>query len=320
MKQHYPLDPASGIENAALAWQNGNPATGTNGSFPPFGLFVDPQAEILAAQRAGGLIDSADGSDTAQLAQGISRGTWLGTIGQPGSANDLVTALPGSIIWPKLLIGMEFSGVINAANTGPLTVTMTGFGTLPGKLNLVGRSGAALAAGDIPANIPFKFRYDGTAYRLASGSGSDTVATLASSNARLRLKQQNVISDLSYDANANNNYQAYASTATDLGTFTIPAGYVCILLEAAAFINGGSAGTGVYLAVFSNANDGSGWIFQESQQVYKPSGQIVTISRPSLLSLDPTKSYTFSCRMLKDSQTTTATSVSGNLLGLAFKF
>ncbi|MFB0491938.1 hypothetical protein ABIE45_004524 [Methylobacterium sp. OAE515] len=179
MKQHSPLDPATGIENAALPWTNGNPGTGTDGSFPPFGLFVDPQSEILNAQRAGGLADSADGSDTTQLGQSISRGTWLGTLAQPLTANDLTGALPGSIIWPALLAGMEFSGVISAPNTGPMTVTLTGFGLLPGKLNLTSRAAAPLVAGDVPANTPFKFRFDGTRFRISGSVASDTGSTAA---------------------------------------------------------------------------------------------------------------------------------------------
>ncbi|SDA12856.1 hypothetical protein SAMN02799622_00832 [Methylobacterium sp. UNC378MF] len=180
MKQHYPLDPVTGIENPALAWANGNPSTGTDGSYPPFGLFLDPQKELLNLQRASGLSDSADGSDTAQASQAVSRGTWLGTIGQPATVNDLVTALPGSVIWPALLIGMEFSGAISAPNTGPMTVTMTGFGTLPGKVNLLGKAGGALQAGDVPANVPFKFRFDGTAFRMGAPVVSDQAATAMS--------------------------------------------------------------------------------------------------------------------------------------------
>ena len=178
MKQHYPLDPVTGIENPALAWANGNPSTGTNGSYPSFGLFLDPQKEILAAQRAGGLTDSADGSDTAQLSQSISRGTWLGVLSQPATVNDLTAALPGSITWPALIIGMEFSGVVSAPNAGPMTVTLTGFGTLPGKLNLVGTSGNALAAGDIVANVPFKFRFDGTQFRFNAAAKSERIGRL----------------------------------------------------------------------------------------------------------------------------------------------
>lgn len=179
MKQHYPLDPVTGIENPTLAWANGNPATGANGSYPPYGLFLDPQKEILNLQRSAGLPDSADGSDTAQTAQALARGVWLGTLGQAATVNDLTAALSGGVSFPALLIGMEFTGVINAANTGAMTVTLAGFGTAPGKLNLVGRGGGALANNDVLANVPFRFRFDGSQFRLTGGAASETAQAIA---------------------------------------------------------------------------------------------------------------------------------------------
>lgn len=186
MKQHYPLDPVTGIENPLLAWVNGNPSTGASGSFPPFGLFVDPQAEILATQRASGLTDSPDGTDTAQVAQAIARGTWLGTLGQPATVNDLTGGLLGGVSFPALVVGMEFSGVIASGNAGAMTVTLSGFKAPPGKLNLVSKGGLALVQGDAPANLPFKFWFDGTQFRMSAPTASD-IAAGAAAVTRLRL-------------------------------------------------------------------------------------------------------------------------------------
>ncbi len=247
MKQHYPLDPVTGIENPALAWANGNPATGTNGSYPPFGLFLDPQKEILAAQRAGGLNDSADGSDTAQLAQAIARGTWLGTLGQPATVNDLVGALQGGVTFPALLVGMEFSGVVLSANTGPMTLTLGGFASAPGKANLVNRDGTPLAGGDIAASTIVRFRFDGASFLL------NAISTRALQINRFPIGRQ-----------------TYASAGTY--TFTVPAGVYRLFIKA---VGPGGGGGGANGTGASGAGGGSG-AYAEGYLDVTP-GQVITI-------------------------------------------
>ncbi len=56
MLLHNPLNPATGVEDATmLPWTSGNPATGVDGSFPPLGVFTDPQAEIVNVITGAGI-------------------------------------------------------------------------------------------------------------------------------------------------------------------------------------------------------------------------------------------------------------------------
>lgn len=255
MRQHYPLDPVTGIENANLSWVNGNPATGANGSYPPFGLFVDPQAEILAAQRAGGLSDSADGSDTQQLAQAISRGAWLGTLGQPATVNDLVAALPSGVTWPQILIGMEFSGILAQPNTGAMTVILTGFGLPPGKLNLVNRNGLPLLSGDVPSGVPVRFRYVGGAYRMVGVTSSELIGATYITSAITK-----TVGGTSPDfADLNAAYQWLSS-------------YRITLLGSVTFQLAGNAGAGNALQ----------HVYNTSVSLYHPDGARVTIKGGTL--------------------------------------
>lgn len=70
MDQRYPLDPATGAENAALLpWTNGNPATGVEGSYPSHQLMTNVQAELLAIIVAAGMTPS--GADLTQVLKAL---------------------------------------------------------------------------------------------------------------------------------------------------------------------------------------------------------------------------------------------------------
>jgi hypothetical protein len=72
MDQRYPLDPATGAENAALLpWTNGNPATGVEGSYPPHQLITNVEAELLALIIASGQTPS--GADMTQVLKAIRK-------------------------------------------------------------------------------------------------------------------------------------------------------------------------------------------------------------------------------------------------------
>lgn len=174
MRKHYPLN-SNGDEDAGqLPWIDGVPSTGTQGSYPGHAIVTDTEAEILAAIDAAGL--TRNGSDLTQLIQAISRGIFLGVF--TGSANTLAGNIPNSIVLPSLLQGMRFSGVVTSTNTGGVTVALTGFSPALGALPLLRRDGSALQSGDLPLNVPFDFRYDGSAFRLGAPAPSETTGLI----------------------------------------------------------------------------------------------------------------------------------------------
>ncbi|GJD58344.1 hypothetical protein [Methylobacterium dankookense] len=176
MRRHYPLNSA-GVEDAGkLPWTNGVPSTGTEGSYPGFEIVVDTESELLNAQDASGLV--RNGADQTQLAQAISRGAYLGAFG--GSANALTASLQNSTVWPSLLPGMKFTGIVTQPNTGAVSVALSGFSTPPGVLNLFRRDGQALQAGDLRTGLPFSFVYDGSAFRVSTPAASEVTVAGAS--------------------------------------------------------------------------------------------------------------------------------------------
>ncbi len=70
MQQHYPLNPQTGLEDPLqLPWIDGNPATGTDGSFPPFALCTEPMYEIVNVITKAGLTPTS--ADLTQLYEAI---------------------------------------------------------------------------------------------------------------------------------------------------------------------------------------------------------------------------------------------------------
>ena len=163
MQRHYPLNPATGLEDASLLpWTNGNPTTGQEGSYPPFGLFTDPQDEIVNAIQASGQTLS---SDKTQLAQAIRSGGggWTDT----GSANALVIS-PTPAITSYAIFQRWTVKAANANTTEAVTININGVGAR----NVKRMGGSALAIGDIQAGAILQLADDGTQLQLLNVSQS----------------------------------------------------------------------------------------------------------------------------------------------------
>ncbi|MGU3286445.1 glycine-rich domain-containing protein [Methylobacterium mesophilicum] len=165
MRKHYPLN-TNGAEDAGLLpWTDGVPQTGTEGSYPGQALFTDTEAEVLSVIDASG--QARNGASLSQMAQGVSRGIFLGTFG--GTANALTAGIPNGVIFPSLLPGMRFTGFASVTNSGSATVALGGIGsagTPAVAIPLLRRAGGALQANDIPVGQPFDIIFDGSAFRF----------------------------------------------------------------------------------------------------------------------------------------------------------
>lgn len=253
MRKHYPLN-SNGAEDAGqMPWTDGVPSTGTQGSYPGHAIVTDAEAELLAAIDAAGL--ARNGSDLTQLIQAISRGIFLGTF--TGSANALVGAIPNSIVLPSLLQNMRFAGVVTTANTGGVTISLTGFNPAIGALPLLRRDGAALQAGDLPLNSPFDFRYDGAAFRLSTPAASETQATAVAA------------------VNAAKTTQYYTP-----GTYTwvCPTGITKVSLKGRGAGGGGGGSNGA--ASYGAGGGAGGSYFQGTFAVVPGTSYVITVGAP----------------------------------------
>ena len=187
----------------------------TQGSRIPPKAAEYPQREIVAAVKAAGIPPS--NSDTTQLSQALARGVWLGAIGQIANANDLTAAIPGALPWPVILTGMEFQGTIAAPNTGSMTLNLSGSVAPLGKLALITRGGGALQANDVPAGIPFRFRYDGTQFRLSGAVPSETAQAIAASTRIVLRANLNVYVNIATGSDTNNGLTPTTAFATIQG-------------------------------------------------------------------------------------------------------
>ena len=78
MRRHYPLNPATGVEDVAfLPWTDGNPVAGIDGSFPGQALVTDMEAELVNVVELSGM--TLDGADKTQLYQAILRANVITT-------------------------------------------------------------------------------------------------------------------------------------------------------------------------------------------------------------------------------------------------
>lgn len=171
MRKHYPLNSQGAEDAGKLPWIDGVPSTGVEGSYPGQALFVDTEAEILAAIDAAGLV--RNGSDLTQLIQAASRGIWLGQFG--GTATALTAAIPNSVVIPSLLVGVRVRGIAasNYAGGGG-TLAITGIGTgAPVSYPIVGADGVtALASGAWLAGQFLTFEIDASGNARFGGSAS----------------------------------------------------------------------------------------------------------------------------------------------------
>ncbi|MET3486206.1 hypothetical protein [Methylobacterium sp. 1973] len=147
MRRHFPISPATGLEDQALLpWTDGNPVTGVEGSYPGNKVVIDTETEVLNAQRTSGQADSSDGTDLAQLIKAISLGV---QVNYGAVANVLAVAIQGGVTFSALRPGMKFYGFVQVANTGPVQAAVSGFGAGNGNYPVVRSDGSALAKGDL---------------------------------------------------------------------------------------------------------------------------------------------------------------------------
>lgn len=122
---------------------------------------------------------STDAATLANLQAGT--GTYVATVG--GTA-DAITLTPSPAI-AAYAAGQQFSFIASGANTGAVTVNVSGLGA-----KAITKNGAtALAAGDIPASAMILIEYDGTQFQLvrngALSAGPVTASGLTMATARL---------------------------------------------------------------------------------------------------------------------------------------
>ena len=182
MQIHYPLDPATGAENQALLpWTDGVPASGVEGSYPPFETVIFPMEEIVNAITAAGLTPTDN--DLTQLFQALAIGAiWVGTLTYTAAQGQVAEAysatIPGQVVLPAPKPGMQIVGLVPSANAGTApTLAIAGFATGSGATAIKKRSGSAPATGDISAALT-TFRFDGTNWRIVGLAPSDIITAL----------------------------------------------------------------------------------------------------------------------------------------------
>lgn len=157
---------APGIFNADpdASYVNGDPQTGTEGSYFPNKAIEDPQREIVNALSASGLTPSH--TNLEQLAEAMSRHASGGvSCVDTGTVNAHVLAGHDDFVMPT----GYFDGMIvrfYPVNTNNGAATANAFGL--GARVLLGPDGAAVAAGDIVAGVLCEATYDSA---LNSGAG-----------------------------------------------------------------------------------------------------------------------------------------------------
>ena len=238
-----------GATDANASYVGKNVAAGTQGSKVPPKAIEYTQREIVAAQSAAGL--AATDADLTQLAQAMSIGIFVGTFS--GTANALTAAIPGQVTLGSLQVGMTFHGILgNSPSTGPATLNLAGFTTVPGAKPIVLKGGNAVAAGDLTAGALVSVKWDGTSYRIVGMALSDISAIIASKN---------------YFGGNQSVYQ-YSGTYT----WTVPAGVTRVYAEV---WGAGGGGGGAVIANASAAGGGGGG-YAEGLLFVTP-GQALTI-------------------------------------------
>lgn len=162
MQLHYPLNPATGVEDASLLpWTNGVPASDIEGSYPPFGLCTDTQSEIVNFITDNGL--TLSGANLHQLGQAVQAGLVCFAIAT-GTATALnVTLSPvlsglaaGVCLRVKLPVNIGSSATLNVNGLGAKAITYS--------------DGSAVKANDYLAGSVLPLVYDGTEFQILGES------------------------------------------------------------------------------------------------------------------------------------------------------
>jgi hypothetical protein len=140
-----------GVADPNAPYQNGNPATGTAGSIPPAAAIEYPQREIVNLITNAGI--TPDNADLNQLARAIQGGKLIYAV-DSGTANNYVVALNPPLL--SYFDGLSMWVLITNTNSGAAVINVNGLGSR----NIVRRGGAALIAGDMPAQYKSLLTYN----------------------------------------------------------------------------------------------------------------------------------------------------------------
>ncbi len=156
----------TGIFNANpdASYINGDPTTGTEGSYFPNAAIEHPQRELIKVLTSAGITPSV--AVLEQLAEGIARYASYATGGTFAGTNTITVAKYGSVVVPKALFtGMRVRGRAAATNTGATTADVFGLGAK----KVLNWLGLALTGGELYIGRPTEWEYDAT---LDAGAGA----------------------------------------------------------------------------------------------------------------------------------------------------
>jgi hypothetical protein len=155
--------PPYGMESEPDApYINGDPSVGRMGSIPPAAAFENPMRELVNVITYNGLVP--DDGDLAQVAEGV-RSQRANYVEDTGSVNNLSVALKPPL--GSYSIGLPLRVKVLNTNTGVATIN-AGAGTVPIKKP----TGAAVAAGDLPAGGLIELVYDGSTFQMINFGGA----------------------------------------------------------------------------------------------------------------------------------------------------
>jgi hypothetical protein len=151
-----------GITDPNASYINGDPSQGRMGSIPPAAAFENPMRELVNVITFNSI--APDDADLAQVAEGV-RSQRSNYVEDTGSVNNLSVTLNPPL--GSYSIGLPLRVKVANTNTGVATIN-AGAGTVPIKKP----TGAAVAAGDLPAGGLIELVYDGTAFQMINFGGS----------------------------------------------------------------------------------------------------------------------------------------------------
>ena len=289
MQLHYPLNPATGLEDATLLpWTNGVPSTGTEGSYPPFALCTEPQAEIVNAIQAAGLTPAS--ADPFQLLR-AARGGQLSTFNDTGAANVMAITSTGTAHL-ALAKGLPFRiWPLNTNTSTAVTLKVDALSAAPVKK----RDGTNPAIGDIVVGVPIDVVCDGSGFfRSITPLPSDIISTIVNTpgfyRTRLTANANFYISPTGSDSNngltagtpwltrqhAYNYVQQYYDLANYSVTFNMAAGSYTDSMNVSQPLVGASSVSSV---VFQGAGSGSTVVSCATNSAYiAQAGALYTIA------------------------------------------
>jgi hypothetical protein len=139
------------------------------------------QEEMLAVIESAG--DDPDPDDLKQIVK-VIRGGRLNWRTAGGTANALTVALNPQLL--SYVAGLPLRVLTGGnANTGAMTLNIDGLGAKA----IVKRSGAAMVAGDVPADSLLKLVYDGVAFRMIGLVASDINLQVAANKSPFNIVQ-----------------------------------------------------------------------------------------------------------------------------------